>query len=185
MLRQAAFAVAAISGLIGPVAAAEISDGDIIAREIMDGTFLSFEVKGWPEDARGVMLRIVGPKDFLLEESFGKSVPQLDLAKYGKLPGGFYQYEIRGGTGKAIERRENFNNGRGKLDVSVDFVSFQLSGRFRIAQGQFKEIKQYKENKSEETVIEDDKTPDTDSGKPSVPSEDNPRVGIDVKDQDG
>lgn len=185
MLKKAAYAVTIFAGLINPVAAAEISDGEITAREVMKGTYLTFEVKNWPEGARGVMLRIEGPKEYSLEQGFGKSVPALDLARYGSLPGGLYDYEIRGGTSKAVERTEKFDNGRGKNDVQVDFTAFVLSGQFRVTGGELKEFSQPAETKSEKPVIEDEKSPDTDSGKPSDPKGGEPGPGDDAKDSDG
>jgi len=146
----------------GAASAAELRSGKIALHEVVRGTELTFEVESWPDDAHGVMMIIDGPGEYYAELQFKNEVPRVDLAKYGKLEDGFYDYEIRVGTSEKIKLKERVNNGRNE-EREFDLASIALGSRLVLERGRIVEFEQGEEKGSEKPIEMED-VDDSDKG---------------------
>ncbi|MDJ0626980.1 MAG: hypothetical protein QNJ44_01870 [Rhodobacter sp.] len=153
MFRAFAIALAALGASVGGAQAIEISDGDIVVKQLSSGTRLGFEPVKFPDEVRGITIRIEGPEKYEAMVFSGNRLPEVELTKFGKVTDGEYHYEITGGTSERTLRKEKLNNGRGEDDPSVyRFGSFALGGKIFVRRGGILEFEQMVEKGSEETI---------------------------------
>src|ERR1044072_960993 len=75
------------------------SANDLLAAEAFSGTVVAFQPQG---QYANMTLRVTGPQEFHASATFPGGSPAVDLAKYGAVYDGSYNYHLTGPTGENI-----------------------------------------------------------------------------------
>ena len=129
MTKPAAFALAA--GLVLGFSGTSLAN-DLLATEQFSGTIVAFQ----PQRAYANMtLRVSGPNEYSASVSYPSGAPALDLARFGNVYDGVYNYYLTGTTGETI-----LGSGRNDGRASGATSPYQLKdaskgGSFRVSGG--------------------------------------------------
>jgi hypothetical protein len=92
-------------------------------------------------------LTVTGPRDFVAQKFNKRGNPHINLADYGELDDGMYQYELVVETGKTIKLRPNrLDNGRGAAERDTIQETTVQSGFFHVKNGSIKTYDDIKED---------------------------------------
>jgi hypothetical protein len=129
MIKPAAFALAA--GLVLGLAGTSLAN-DLLATEQFSGTIVAFQ----PQRAYANMtLRVTGPNEYQASLSYPGGAPAIDLARFGNVYDGVYNYHLTGTTGETI-LGSGRNDGRAPAATSpYQLKDVSKGGSFRVSGG--------------------------------------------------
>lgn len=129
MIKPAALGLAAglVLGLTGTSLA-----NDLLATEQFSGTVVAFQ----PQRAYANMtLRVSGPNEYSASVSYPSGAPALDLARFGVVSDGIYNYHLTGTAGEVI-LGSGRNDGRPAGKTSpYQLKDVSKGGSFRVTGG--------------------------------------------------
>ena len=106
--------------------------GTLAAQPSLSRTTVAFD----PSKAyAGGTLTVVGPNGFVASISSDGGLPSLNLARFGALPDGQYNYQLDAATSQVDTSATVQNNGRAKKDNLRPRKSDALSGTFLVKGG--------------------------------------------------
>jgi hypothetical protein len=129
MIKPAALALAA--GLVLGLAGTSLAN-DLLATEQFAGTIVAFQ----PQRAYANMtLRVTGPNEYQASLSYPGGAPAIDLARFGNVYDGVYNYHLTGTTGETI-LGSGRNDGRAPAATSpYQLKDVSKGGSFRVQGG--------------------------------------------------
>lgn len=105
---------------------------DLLATEQFSGTVVGFQLQ---RDYANMTLRVTGPNEFQASATFPTGTPGVDLARFGLLYDGIYNYSLAGTTGETILSAGR-NEGRPPSTTSpYQLREVSKNGSFRIQSG--------------------------------------------------
>ncbi len=129
MIKPAAFALAA--GLVLGLASTSLAN-DLLATEQFAGTIVAFQ----PQRAYANMtLRVTGPNEYQASVSYPSGSPAIDLARFGTVYDGVYNYHLTGTSGETVLSAAR-NEGRSAAATSpYQLKDVSKGGSFRVQGG--------------------------------------------------
>ena len=129
MRYRATFGLAA--GLLLGLTCSSLAN-DLLAVEVFSGTTVALRPQ---QSYANLTLRVTGPNEYEASAAFPNGTPGLDLARYGKVYDGLYDYHLSGTTGETIiaARRENGRSPKNASEFILKTVS--KGGSFTVKGG--------------------------------------------------
>ena len=129
MIKPAALALAAgfVLGLAGTSLA-----NDLLATEQFSGTIAAFQPQ---RSYANMTLRITGPNEYQASVSYPSGSPAIDLARFGTVYDGVYNYHLTGTSGETVLSAAR-NEGRSAGATSpYQLKDVSKGGSFRVSGG--------------------------------------------------
>ena len=129
MMKPAALALAA--GLVLGLAGTSLAN-DLLATEQFSGTIAAFQPQ---RSYANMTLRITGPNEYQASVSYPSGSPAIDLARFGTVYDGVYNYHLTGTSGETVLSAAR-NEGRSAGATSpYQLKDVSKGGSFRVQGG--------------------------------------------------
>ncbi len=129
MIKPAALGLAA--GLVLGLAGTSLAN-DLLATEQFSGTIVAFQLQ---RTYANMTLRVTGPNEYHASLSYPGGAPAIDLARFGNVYDGIYNYHLTGTAGETI-LGSGRNDGRAPGAASpYQLKDVSKGGSFRIQGG--------------------------------------------------